>query len=775
MLSQKVQGVDKSVAYASRCLTKAERNYTATERECLAVVWAVRHFSVYLQGRDFKLITDHCPLTYLRRCKDPRGRLARWILELEQFSYTMEHRQGKSIPHADALSRAPPGEQESVDEHPDRAVPKLASSAEDGPVKVGEIRLGSDERELLVGQRCDSDLLLVIACLLHEKPCPADASPTVKFYLDRRESLSVDKSSGLLYWTGDNRRQLVVPMSSVKDVLALVHDSEFSGHLGVAKTLQKLKDRFFWRNMYDDTVSHLRSCVLCSQRKSPPKPLRANFGKMPVPSAPWHWISMDIAGPFPVTERGNKYILVVTCAFSKWVEAFPLPNQEASTIASILVDQLFCRYGCPSVIHSDQGRNFESNLMKEICRHLGIEKSRTSSYHPQGNGMVERFNGTVCSMLSMFVADDQKNWDTYLAKVTFAYNTSVHESTKETPFLLFMGREPRLPADVTCGAEGCAASSVLSEDKKQEIHRKVSESIRAAASRRAEMRAAHSHQVSYQVGDFVWLHNPVRKVGKSPKLCRPWTGPFQVVSVLSPVTYRIQLSGVRCRRRTSVVHHDRLKACVCREDEAYNAVPCGMPDPQDTPRESSDIYTPTRVEMSTTPQACLSEPLQRRDLRRASECSCDDIYEEGELDVATVAGSVSSALPGPASVEPSGLSVAASGEHSGKECNMVTTCDSGISAQSGPIPRHQTTLSVSAPVAAPVEHLVTAVADDSAMAVVEHGGGLDPVTAVQSQGTDPYTPTSSGPAENLVDPASALRRSGRQRREPQRYGEWDFD
>ena len=740
------------------------------ERECLAVVWATRHFAVYLQGTEFKLVTDHCPLTYLRGCKDPRGRLARWILELEQFTYTMEHRSGSLIPHADALSRAPT-QSESVDPCSDTLVPELDGSHEVSSSRVAEILLSLDEGELLKGQRRDPDLLLVIACMAHDIPCPADASPSVRFYLERRSSLWVDSLSGLLYWTADDRKQLVVPTSSVKGVLEAVHDSQFSGHLGMAKTLQKLRDRFFWRTMYEDTVSHLRSCISCNQRKNPPKPLRANFGKMPVPSAPWHWISLDIAGPFPVTEHGNRYILVVTCAFSKWVETFPLPNQEASTIASILVNQLFSRYGCPLVIHSDQGRNFESNLIREVCRHLGIEKSRTSSYHPQGNGLVERFNGTVCAMLSMFVADDQRDWDTYLAKVTFAYNTSVHESTKETPFSLFLGRQPRLPADVSCGVQGCPAASLLSEERKQDIYGKVNEAIRRAAARRAERQATRSHQITYQVGDFVWLHNPARKIGRSPKLCRPWEGPYRVISALSSCTYRIQLRR-KGRRRTVVVHHDRLKPCVCREDEAYNSVMDATSGSHDVlPRrlvaaESSGVDFRSSQPDGTTSWG--SPPGRTR--THDSECSCEDISHD--IGNHVIVSDDHSAPLVPAHQEPASPTVLP-----------------GHSAPSpAPAPVEPVALDVPA-LALPVPRVPVPVEPDDACPTVPSGPSapspmptpMEPVTrdVPDLSYVDPPATAPVGSDETLADPvpsglASTLRRSERSRRKPNMYGEWDL-
>ena len=323
ILTQRIGVSERVIAFASRCLSKVEARYSATERECLAVVWAVRHFAVYLQGRPFTLQTDHCPLTYLRSCKDPRGRLARWILELEQFPYRMQYRPGRAIPHADALSRSVPD------------------------TLVGHIGLKSDEQRILVAQRSDPDILYVVVSISHGLSITDSPSAALRHYFAVKDALEIDGSSGLLYINADGYRRLVVPVSMVDEVLSEAHDSRWSGHLGIAKTAEKLKKRFYWPGMTVDIAAFVKSCGPCSQKKSPSHPFRAGFGKMPLPSRPWDWISNDITGPFPTSDSGNKYILVVVCGFSKWVEAFPIPNQEAETVARVLVRELFCRYGCP--------------------------------------------------------------------------------------------------------------------------------------------------------------------------------------------------------------------------------------------------------------------------------------------------------------------------------------------------------------------------------------------------------------------------------------------
>jgi hypothetical protein len=156
--------------------------------------------------------------------------------------------------------------------------------------------------------------------------------------------------------------------------------------------------------------------------------------------SPMERIAVDVLGPLPETEQQNKYLLIVADYFTKWTEAFPIRNQEATTVADVLVKEVVSRFGVPLVLHSDQGRNFESTVFAEMCRLLGIEKTRTTPLHPQSDGMVERFNRTLEAQLSKFVSENQKDWDHHLRLLMMAYRTSVHDTTGETPAMMMMGR-----------------------------------------------------------------------------------------------------------------------------------------------------------------------------------------------------------------------------------------------------------------------------------------------------------------------------------------------
>lgn len=246
--------------------------------------------------------------------------------------------------------------------------------------------------------------------------------------------------------------QVVLPRSLVPGVLSMLHNTSTGGHLGIQKLQAKVKDRFYWPGWFGDVKKWCRECHDCASRKAsgraPCAPLQ-----MSVASRPYERVAVDILGPLPETLNKNKYILVIGDYFSKWTEAFPLPNQEAQSIARVLVEEWVCRYGVPRSLHSDQGRNFESNLFKELCRLLQINKSRTSPYRPQSDGLIERFNRTLLSMLSLFVDENQMNWDRLLSYVMMAYRSSVQASTGFTPYKVLFGQEMVLPVDIMLGVD----------------------------------------------------------------------------------------------------------------------------------------------------------------------------------------------------------------------------------------------------------------------------------------------------------------------------------
>ena len=181
---------------------------------------------------------------------------------------------------------------------------------------------------------------------------------------------------------------------------------EGAGHYGNAKTLHRLRGRFYWPGCRRDVELHVHCCDTCTAQKGPAQRSHAPLQQYLV-GAPMERVGVDVLGPFPVTDSGNRYVLVAMDYFTKWPEAYAVPDQSAATTAERLVEEMFARFGVPAELHSDQGRNFESQVFGEVCRRLGVHKTRTTPLHPQSDGLVERFNRTLATQLAILSSQHQ--------------------------------------------------------------------------------------------------------------------------------------------------------------------------------------------------------------------------------------------------------------------------------------------------------------------------------------------------------------------------------
>uniref|UniRef100_A0A8C2FFZ9 Gypsy retrotransposon integrase-like protein 1 n=1 Tax=Cyprinus carpio TaxID=7962 RepID=A0A8C2FFZ9_CYPCA len=341
--------------------------------------------------------------------------------------------------------------------------------------------------------------------------------------------------------------QVVLPKVLVASVLNQLHSSVTGGHLGIQKLQEEVRDRFYWPGWFADVRPWCRECVDCGSRKMHGKPPCAPMNPS-VTSRPHERIALDILGPLPETSKKHRYILVASDYFSKWTEAFPLPNQEAQTVAGVLVGKWICRFGTPRSIHSDQGRNFESTLFKELCRLLDMSKTRSSPYHPQSNGLVERFNRTLLTMLSLFVDENQTNWDCLLPYVMMAYRSSVHTSTGFTPYKILFGQEIVLPLDVMLNV-GHQKQFLSASEYVNGLANTLSTVVEAvkrhqakASGQQKETFDLRANLQFYSVGEKVWVRNKVKKKGICPKLQRRYRGPYKILERISDVLYRMVLA-----------------------------------------------------------------------------------------------------------------------------------------------------------------------------------------------------------------------------------------
>jgi hypothetical protein len=272
--------------------------------------------------------------------------------------------------------------------------------------------------------------------------------------------------------------------------------------------------------------------------------------------APFERVGIDIAGPFPQSDRGNRCLLLAMVYFTKWPEVYPIPNQEASTVADALVTNFFCRFGVPRELHSDQGRNFESRLMQEMLQRLGVGKTRTTPLHPQSDGMGERYVKTIEEHLRKVVSTHQRDWDERLPIFLLACRASTHDTTGMTPANIVFGRELRLPCDLLFGAPPDKEQSTTDYvadlvERLHDTHHYARRHLRVASDRYDRL----ANSSGFQEGDRVWLYRPTRTRGKSPKLQSAWEGPYKVITRINDVVYRILRHP---RSRMMVVHLDRL-------------------------------------------------------------------------------------------------------------------------------------------------------------------------------------------------------------------------
>lgn len=352
--------------------------------------------------------------------------------------------------------------------------------------------------------------------------------------------------------------QFVIPESLKKQVLHGVHDA--AGHQGRSRTFSLASERFFWTGMEKDVMKHVKHCQRCILGKTPEPDARAPLENIRT-SAPMELVCID----FWTAESGDKKstdVLVVTDHFSKLALAFPCRNQSAKQVARCLWDKFFCTYGFPKRIHSDQGANFESKLIKELLEMAGVHKSHTTPYHPMGNGITERFNRTLGGMIRTLPPKSKSRWPQMLQMLTFCYNCTVHETTGFAPFYLMFGRVPRLPVDIMFHHVLENTNVISHSEFVQHLKRDLNEAAQIAQqhaigeqTRHAEIYNRKVRGLPLAVGDRVLLANRGEK-GKRKVADRWVSTPFDVVSVRSRINvYRIR-NGVTGREK--VVHRNML-------------------------------------------------------------------------------------------------------------------------------------------------------------------------------------------------------------------------
>ena len=515
--------------------------------------------------------------------KDPTGRLARWALTLQQYDFEIHHRPGVQNGAADALSRRTYGSSKLPNDVPlSLPVPVIDHPC---PPSV----------PLRTLQRQDADLYDIIAYLEHEDLPSTDVK--ARSLLLSIESYYLDEN-GLLchFWSPGKRKhqslrsQVVIPACLRHDVLVSCHDDPTAGHLGQIKTYDKVRNRYYWHGMFKDVEHWCRTCIDCAMRKRPRNHHKAPLLPIPV-EGPFDRVAMDILGPLPTTHDGNRYVIVFSDYYTGWPEAYALPSVEAPRIAQLLVDEILARHSAPRTLLSDRGSNFLASIVKSICDIMNTRRTHTTAYHPQTDGLVERFNATLCEGLSMYVSTHQKDWDKHLPMILFAYRVAPNATTGDSPFYLLYGREPHLPFDTSLLLPDSNVSSSVAELRSRVIHnleesRKiVSANTQLAQQRMKEQYDKTAAPVSFEIGSRVWVYTPKSRKGLSKKLAHNFHGPYRIVSKLSPVHFKLRTMD---NRPVSVpVHANRMKAYYDPSDR-----PIAAPSFEETSPDLADTDLP---------------------------------------------------------------------------------------------------------------------------------------------------------------------------------------
>ena len=295
--------------------------------------------------------------------------------------------------------------------------------------------------------------------------------------------------------------QLILPSVMREEVLKACHEE--MGHQGHNRTLQLVRQRCFWPGMSKDVDKWCAECERCTFAKCAAR-VRPPMESI-IATRPLEILAIDYTVLEPST-NGMENVLVLTDVFSKFTQAIPTRDQTAKTTAKVLVRDWFVRFGVPARIHSDQGKTFESSIVAELCAIYGVRKSRTTAYHPQGNGQCERFNRTLHDLLRTLSPALKRKWDTHLPELVYAYNATPHSTTNLSPFFVMFGRDPKLPIDILLGRHQENDDWVTSHARVlKDAYRKAGERIEREAKSRKERYDTHAIAGPLRVGEQVLL------------------------------------------------------------------------------------------------------------------------------------------------------------------------------------------------------------------------------------------------------------------------------
>ncbi|CAF4238254.1 unnamed protein product, partial [Adineta steineri] len=486
-LQQNINGEIKNLYYHSQVTSSTQKRYDPIELEALAIWMCFQRMRPYLLGRSVIIYTDHCPLCNMMNSTVKNRRVDRISILLQEYDIEkIIHIKGQHNCLADYLSRHPiPREEEIFDEdygiaEQDKGEPTVIECVPDETPPLAGAITRSETKKLRLEQ--DKNTTTITPSQKNVTPSSTveeeeddqgkdSASQDIQKYRFDMEQLKIEQEKdpviqqkiievkknpvkcsyelkdGLLYKLlmmrvncNTKKKIIYLPSSMINNLLQVYHSDPLSGHFGVQRTYLKIKNIFWWPDMKQSITRYIQSCLPCQQYNITRTKKPGRLQPIPPPEGPFQLIGMDYCGPLKQTPSGNQYVLCITDYFTRWIVAVAVPDCSAQTTAEAFFKEYICKYGVPAVVLSDQGTHFHNQLMEAMSKLVGYDHTYSTTYHPQSNGMIERFNATFIPQIAKLQDRENNNWDEFLAPVVFAYNTGCHSTTQYSPFQLLFGR-----------------------------------------------------------------------------------------------------------------------------------------------------------------------------------------------------------------------------------------------------------------------------------------------------------------------------------------------
>ncbi len=340
--------------------------------------------------------------------------------------------------------------------------------------------------------------------------------------------------NNILYRKKGERILKVIRRHEIEPVLYFMHDHLLAAHFGITTTQERVKEKYFWPGMNKDIKDYVKSCDQCQRRGR--KNNRHKLHSIEV-KEPFYCIGIDIVGPLPITGSKNRYIVVAVDYFTKWPEAKAIEHANAEEVAEFIFEEIICRHGCPRKILSDRGSHFNNQIIKSLVEKFKIKHNFSTPYHPETNGLVERFNKTLCESLSKLGRENE--WDKNIAPVLYAYRTRKQESTRMKPFYLTYGREARTIIQEKNESQNETQIQYLIDEHPRRVNQ-ARENIKRSQEKQRLFHDKKIKEKLFKVGEKVLYYKAIKDKQWTGKLEENWKGPYYIHEILLNGAYKLK-------------------------------------------------------------------------------------------------------------------------------------------------------------------------------------------------------------------------------------------